>query len=206
LDQKYGYSNVTTPRVRQYYIKLNVVYIFLVCNPTITLESHNNNKMWGLILFAVCVASQPAFSPSAAFDLCQADVACSKLYGLGTGGTYASFELHLQIYGIPASPDSLLASFLAASNSSRKDALMLAEVTKRAAFLPTCPYDMVLALDPVTGVGTCVCPMGVVCRPACTDTDTWVWATVAIGLVLVVLFALKYMMFGLDNTVKNYQK
>jgi hypothetical protein len=156
-----------------------------------------------VIVMIAGVTGQPTLEKPAAFALCHADPVCSDLYSLDVGGSSASFWMQVQIVGIPPGPDQMLADFLALSSTDQKNELVLSELIKIGTYLPQCPYDMILQLDPVTGIGTCVCPVGVTCRPACTETDTWVWVTVSCGLVLLVLLFIKYTLFELPGSIKK---
>jgi hypothetical protein len=146
-----------------------------------------------LTLLTIPCFAQPFFDLGTAYALCQSDPVCADLYGLGSGGSEASFWLQLQIEGVPASPDDLVTQYDALIDKGAF--LTLVQLVRIGGSLPRCPYDMVMRQDPITGVGHCECPMGINCRPACSGTDIWIWATAALALLLMLLFALRLMLF-----------
>jgi hypothetical protein len=73
----------------------------------------------------------------------------------------------------------------------KKDFMLLSYMISQGVDTPPCPYDMVYEIDGSTGTRRCVCPMGVACRPPCSDKSLWVNACIASAAIMAVCMTIR---------------
>jgi len=141
-----------------------------------------------LLLLLIATALGTLVSKHDAYVACVVDSACATAFSLGSGGTEDSFWLRVTLAGVPQTPSDLLATFDALPPDVRGTALLVDDLIRIGQDTPRCPYDMVYVPDGVGGHGSCTCPLGIDCRPACTATDYWTWLCLACIFVALLLF------------------
>lgn len=130
-----------------------------------------------------------------AYTLCSSDPVCSRIFQLDAGGTGNTLWRFLIINNNGTALDSkwcMLQHFeFNMTDTEKANYLAINTMIRIGTEMPPCPYDMVYVIDDLTGGSSCVCPMGVACRPACNDRTIWTTMCIACVAVLAVCLALR---------------
>ena len=133
-----------------------------------------------------------------AYQVCKNSSVCTKLFQLNGGGTDTTMWNFLIVHNggsVPESGGCLLDKFNDEMDTDqKKDFMLLSYMISHGVDTPPCPYDMVYEIDDATGSRSCVCPMGVSCRPPCSDKTLWVNACIACAAIVAVCTTIRMLL------------